>query len=571
MSDLRVTNLRGRTPGSSPILPDGVEIAGIVTAKAGAAVTYYGDGSNLTGIDASALKDSDNTIRVQANTSGVVVTGVLTATSFSGIDASSLSDSDSTTRVQATTSGAVVTGVLTATSFSGDGSALTFAPKIIAFDPVALSTGISTTTNITITFDQDIKTAGTGDILIKSGSSTGTTLETLSITNGTPATGISTAGTQLIINPQSDLPHDTNIFVILPNNGIQSTNDVPYNGSDTYNFRTNLTEFTAIGGDANFDVNTGTGPTGWHRYHIFTSTGILTATSPSTTAQDLSYILVGGGGGGSLGGGGAGGVVSGSGPGLSLNAGTYTITIGSGGAYQNPLGTNAANGQDSTISTSSNNIHKIAYGGGGGGGNVSGISTLIVGLDGGSGGGGNAAPDTFAGDGVSGQGNPGGLGADNAQYNWSRPGGGGGGSGAPGGTGSNVEPGSPVFASQSSGGAGGDGAPHVAFASTILSPNMSVIPVPSLIEIGPAGRFGGGGGGGAPTYNDHYISTPQPQGGAGGGGGGGSADFDAEDGFASTGGGGGGGSEGPSNTPGPSDAKSGGSGVFMIRYEIPAP
>lgn len=29
----------------------GIEVAGIVTAKAGAAVTYYGDGSNLTGIE----------------------------------------------------------------------------------------------------------------------------------------------------------------------------------------------------------------------------------------------------------------------------------------------------------------------------------------------------------------------------------------------------------------------------------------------------------------------------------------------------------------------------------------
>ena len=34
---------------------NGLEISGIVTAKAGAAVTYYGDGSNLTGIDLGAV------------------------------------------------------------------------------------------------------------------------------------------------------------------------------------------------------------------------------------------------------------------------------------------------------------------------------------------------------------------------------------------------------------------------------------------------------------------------------------------------------------------------------------
>ena len=31
----------------------GIEVSGIVTAKAGTAVTFYGDGSNLSGIDAA--------------------------------------------------------------------------------------------------------------------------------------------------------------------------------------------------------------------------------------------------------------------------------------------------------------------------------------------------------------------------------------------------------------------------------------------------------------------------------------------------------------------------------------
>jgi hypothetical protein len=32
MSDLRVTNLKGRTAGSAPTLPDGVVITGVATA-----------------------------------------------------------------------------------------------------------------------------------------------------------------------------------------------------------------------------------------------------------------------------------------------------------------------------------------------------------------------------------------------------------------------------------------------------------------------------------------------------------------------------------------------------------
>jgi hypothetical protein len=48
--------------------------AGVVTAT-----TFYGNGSALTGIDATSLKDSDGNVKVQAEASGAVVTGVLTA------------------------------------------------------------------------------------------------------------------------------------------------------------------------------------------------------------------------------------------------------------------------------------------------------------------------------------------------------------------------------------------------------------------------------------------------------------------------------------------------------------
>jgi hypothetical protein len=48
------------------------------------ATTYFGDGSNLTGIDATSLKDSGGNVKAQANPAGVVITGVATATTFSG-------------------------------------------------------------------------------------------------------------------------------------------------------------------------------------------------------------------------------------------------------------------------------------------------------------------------------------------------------------------------------------------------------------------------------------------------------------------------------------------------------
>jgi len=52
-----------------------IQAVGVVTAT-----SFSGDGSNLTGIDATSLKDSGATVRVQANTSGIVVTGITTAT-----------------------------------------------------------------------------------------------------------------------------------------------------------------------------------------------------------------------------------------------------------------------------------------------------------------------------------------------------------------------------------------------------------------------------------------------------------------------------------------------------------
>ena len=79
--------------------PGGLNVTGIVTATA-----FAGDGSNLTGIDATAIKDSGGNVKAQANPNGVVVTGILTGST------------------------ANFTGVVTASSFEGDGSNLTNLP-----------------------------------------------------------------------------------------------------------------------------------------------------------------------------------------------------------------------------------------------------------------------------------------------------------------------------------------------------------------------------------------------------------------------------------------------------------
>jgi len=108
----RASNLAGFGSFIGP--PDDLNV-GIVTA-----VSYYGDGSSLTGIDATSLKDGNGTVRVQANTSGAVVTGILTATAATftdGVDISGSSSINITGDINAV-------GVITATSFVGDGTDL---------------------------------------------------------------------------------------------------------------------------------------------------------------------------------------------------------------------------------------------------------------------------------------------------------------------------------------------------------------------------------------------------------------------------------------------------------------
>ena len=75
-------------------------ISGIITAT-----QFKGDGSQLTGIDATALKDSAGNVKVQAQASGAILTGILTVTTDVAIGAS-----------------LNVSGILTATTIIGSGT-----------------------------------------------------------------------------------------------------------------------------------------------------------------------------------------------------------------------------------------------------------------------------------------------------------------------------------------------------------------------------------------------------------------------------------------------------------------
>jgi hypothetical protein len=277
-------------------------------------------------------------------------------------------------------------------------------------------------------------------------------------------------------------------------------------GTDTWTFA----PFSSGVGAADFS-NAATGSYSGYKYLTFTASGTITI----TTAGFADVLVIGGGGGGGAvgGGGGAGGY-------LELTdvyfaSGSYTVTVGAGGAGSTGRSTRALSGNISQL--------RIIYaiGGGGGGSDNSGSfnASIVPGGNGGSGGGGCYPSNSAGGSGASGQGNNGGdgLAASSTQ-------GGGGGAGGVGSTGTAV------------GGNGGIG-----LASSLTGTSVS--------------RGGGGGGG----TNGGTAGTATS-----GGGDGTNNDTTGVAGTANTGGGGGGG--GFSSTGG--SGGNGGSGIVIVRVAV---
>ena len=132
MSHVLVDNITNREGGAIGI-SSGAVVTGVVTAT-----SFVGDGSGLSGIDATALKDSGGSVKVQGNTSGIVVTGVSTFTGNVSVGGTltyeDVTNIDSVGLITARTGikvlagGINAVGVVTATSFDGSGALLTNLP-----------------------------------------------------------------------------------------------------------------------------------------------------------------------------------------------------------------------------------------------------------------------------------------------------------------------------------------------------------------------------------------------------------------------------------------------------------
>jgi len=527
-----------------------------------------------------------------------------------------------------------------ATGVTGNAEGLRFEPLIVAYNPTPLEQNLNINTTVfTFTFNQPIEFSGVGTIYIREGSPTGTVFEEFEC--GVSA-GCSIAGETLRLDRQGgNFNGSTNYVITLPNVGIANTYGQYYKGSEGYTFKTSITEFEIQGGDYEFINSDPNSPTGFYKYNLFSSPGIATATAPSASATDLEVMLIGGGGSGGAGispsptsyirdasgGGGAGGIVQFTGPTLNMNAGSWNVTVGSGGTsaqrilasgYSNPF---AERQGQQTVLSDPGTTH-IAYGGGSGGAlaplgpnndptypdlglptnfpSPSDYNWGAPGASGGGGGGNVASAPTWepGGSGIPGQGNSGAT-SKNIQYNPNNTpqpgarsvnvGGGGGGAGSPGSVGQaypTPAPSQPNYYGRH--GYGGNGIQVPAFPSLVLAPRVNA-PDPSMWNtLGPTNDYyGGGGAGGGNTQNPGQPVASSSLGGYGGGGRSASP-WDSggrpvepllqqpdgpQDGAFMTGGGGGGGKV-HTTPPSPtilnaSRSGAGGPGAVMIRYVHP--
>ena len=142
MSKIRADKFVNNAADGAPQLTYGVEIpvgygltgaGGVNITGVATAAKFIGSGSGLSGIDATALKDSGGSVKVQGNTSGVIVTGISTFSSnvsiggtliyddVTNIDSVGVVTARAGIKIGAGQSVSAVSGIVT---YYGDGSKL---------------------------------------------------------------------------------------------------------------------------------------------------------------------------------------------------------------------------------------------------------------------------------------------------------------------------------------------------------------------------------------------------------------------------------------------------------------
>ena len=301
MSTLKVTTLAGRVSGNAPTLTDGavlpvgvaltggggINVTGIITGS-----SYRGDGSQLTGIDASALK-SGGSVKVQATATGAEVTGnlsvggTLTYQDVQNVDSVGIVTARSGLVVvgggaSITAGGLNVTGVVTATSFSGSGANLSGIDAAPTIDLVA-DGAIAANTSVIVGTDGKVKTiTGFTDAMgseIQIAGTTATSFEYSSV-----AEDASTGRVVYLYRNNAVNPNAT-YYVVGTRSGTSVTFGTPASLCDD-DTDGNRTQIVAIGADKFFAIYEDR-YAGTDNYY----TRVLTTTSSNTATLGTKLVI----------------------------------------------------------------------------------------------------------------------------------------------------------------------------------------------------------------------------------------------------------------------------------------
>ena len=300
----RASNLAGFSTSISP--PSNLSV-GIVTAT-----SFFGSGENLTGVgigstgnvNTSGIITATSFFGSGANLTGVGIgstgsintTGIITATSFFG-------SGSGLTGVGIGSTGSINTsGIITATSFVGSGSGnatglsgspnlnvgvltatrLDVPPVPLTFSPAIGATGVSLSSNIIITFDQQVY-KGTGNITLRANSAGGTAFSTI----GVSSSSVSISGGAVTIDPPANIGSATTTFVVVDAGAFSGITTTSINALiNTYSFTTLGFAFSSINpANAATNIGVGTNVTLTFNATPVRGTGTITLRSGSTSGS----------------------------------------------------------------------------------------------------------------------------------------------------------------------------------------------------------------------------------------------------------------------------------------------
>ena len=175
MSRIRADQLVNRVGSGGPKFPNGVadgfSVSGVVTAT-----SFRGDGSQLTGIDASSLKDGSD-VKIQATNTGATVTGVLVANVTGNVTGNVTSSGANTLGSLTVSNDATFSGNATVSgNLSVQGTTTTIDTAVTSVDSLQVDTKVAIGTDTYDTSDtvlQVNKTTSHAEVNIRSGNAHG--------------------------------------------------------------------------------------------------------------------------------------------------------------------------------------------------------------------------------------------------------------------------------------------------------------------------------------------------------------------------------------------------------------